>query len=119
MGAPSSANEVFGFAVEGNPQSLAEPETDPDTGAKIDQIVLGRDLARNVGLKTGDVATIISPQGHLTPVGLAPRYRDFKVAGIFASGLSDYDEAWAYISLDAAQRFVGRAGRRRNHPDES
>jgi lipoprotein-releasing system permease protein len=107
MGAPSSANEVFGFTVEGNPHSLAEPETDPDTGAKIDQIVLGRDLARTVGLKVGDVATIISPQGHLTPVGLAPRYRDFKVAGIFASGLSDYDEAWAYISLDAAQRLSG------------
>lgn len=105
MGAPPSANEVFQFAVEGNPQSLAEPETDPDTGAKIDQIVVGRDLARTVGLKVGDVATIISPQGHLTPVGLAPRYRDFKVAGIFASGLSDYDEAWAYISLDAAQRL--------------
>src|ERR1041384_5858584 len=107
MGAPPSANEVFQFAVEGNPQLLAEPETDPDTGAKIDQIVVGRDLARTIGLKVGDVATIISPQGHLTPVGLAPRYRDFKVAGIFASGLSDYDEAWAYISLDAAQRLSG------------
>jgi lipoprotein-releasing system permease protein len=107
MGAPPSSNEVFGFTVEGNAQSLAEPETDPDTGAKIDQIVLGRDLARTVGLKPGDVATIISPQGHLTPVGLAPRYRDFKVAGIFASGLSDYDETWAYISLDAAQRLSG------------
>jgi lipoprotein-releasing system permease protein len=105
MGAPPSANEVFGFTVEGNPQSLAEPETDPDTGAKIDRIILGRDLARKAGLKTGDVATIISPQGHLTPVGLAPRYRDFKVAGIFASGLSDYDETWAYISLEAAQRL--------------
>lgn len=105
MGAPPSANEVFGFTVEGNTQSLAEPETDPDTGAKIDRIILGRDLARKAGLKTGDVATIISPQGHLTPVGLAPRYRDFKVAGIFASGLSDYDETWAYISLEAAQRL--------------
>jgi lipoprotein-releasing system permease protein len=107
MGAPPSANEVFGFTVEGDPQSLAEPETDPDTGAKIDRIVLGRDLGRKVGLKPGDVATIISPQGHLTPVGLAPRYRDFKVTGIFASGLSDYDETWAYISLDAAQRLSG------------
>lgn len=107
MSAPPAANEVFGFTTDGNPQSLAEPETDPDTGAKIDRIVLGRDLARTVGLKTGDVATIISPQGHLTPVGLAPRYRDFKVAGIFASGLSDYDETWAYISLDAAQRLSG------------
>jgi lipoprotein-releasing system permease protein len=107
MSAPPDANEVFQFTVEGNPQSLAEPETDATSGAKIDRIILGRELARSVGLRAGDVATIISPQGHLTPVGLAPRYRDFKVAGIFASGLSDYDEAWAYISLEAAQRLSG------------
>jgi lipoprotein-releasing system permease protein len=103
--APPEANEVFQFTVEGNAQSLAEPETDPDTQAQIDQIILGRDLAQTIGLKVGDVATVISPEGHLTPVGLAPRYRDFKVAGIFASGLSDYDETWAYISLEAAQRL--------------
>ena len=107
MSAPRNANEVFQFTVEGNPQSLAEPETDPDSGAKIDRMILGRELARIVGLKVGGVATIISPQGHLTPVGLAPRYRDFRVAGIFASGLSDYDETWAYISLEAAQRLSG------------
>jgi lipoprotein-releasing system permease protein len=105
MSAPPEANEVFQFTVEGNAQALAEPETDPDTQAKIDQIILGRDLANTIGLKVGEVATVISPEGHLTPVGLAPRYRDFKVAGIFASGLSDYDEAWAYISLEAAQRL--------------
>lgn len=107
MSAAHDANEVFQFTVEGNPQSLAEPETDSESGTKIDRIILGRELARTVGLKAGDVATIISPQGHLTPVGLAPRYRDFKVAGIFASGLSDYDETWAYISLEAAQRLSG------------
>jgi len=105
VSAPPEANEVFQFTVEGDPRSLAEPETDPDTQAKVDQIILGRDLAQTIGLKVGDIATVISPEGHLTPVGLAPRYRDFKVAGIFASGLSDYDETWAYISLDAAQRL--------------
>jgi len=107
LSAARNANEVFQFTVEGDPQSLEEPETDPETGAKIDRIVLGRELARTVGLKVGSVATIISPQGHLTPVGLAPRYRDFKVAGIFESGLSDYDATWAYISLEAAQRLSG------------
>ena len=107
MSAPRNASEVFQFTVEGDPQSLAEPETDPDSGAKIDRMILGRELARIVGLKVGGIATVISPQGHLTPVGLAPRYRDFKVAGIFASGLSDYDETWAYISLEAAQRLSG------------
>src|SRR3989442_12681235 len=107
MSAPQSASEVFQFIVDGDPRLLSEPETDPDTGAKIDRIIVGRELARTVGLKVSDVATIISPQGHLTPVGLAPRYRDFKVAGIFESGLSDYDETWAYISLEAAHRLSG------------
>ncbi len=107
LSAPRDANEVFQFTAEGDPQLLAEPETDLESGAKIDRIVLGRELARTVGLKVGGIATIISPQGHLTPVGLAPRYRDFKVAGIFESGLSDYDATWAYISLEAAQRLAG------------
>lgn len=110
LSAPRNANEVFQFTVEGDPQSLVEPEVDPESGAKTDRIILGRALARTIGLKVGGIATIISPQGHLTPVGLAPRYRDFKVAGIFESGLSDYDATWAYISLEAAQRLSGAEG---------
>jgi lipoprotein-releasing system permease protein len=107
VSAPRDANEVFQFTIEGDPQALSTAETDPESGAEIDRIILGRGLARTVGLRIGDIATVISPQGHLTPVGLAPRYRDFKVAGLFQSGLSDYDETWAYLSLEAAQRLSG------------
>ena len=107
MSVTSQANEVFQFETEGDPRLLSEPEVDAETGAKIDRMLVGQGLAKHVGLKLGDVATIISPQGHLTPLGMAPRYRDFKVAGIFTSGLSDYDEAWAYISLESAQRLAG------------
>lgn len=105
--APSEANEIFQFATEGDPRLLAQPEVDSETGAKIDRIFVGQGLAEKIGLKIGDFATVISPQGHLTPMGLAPRYRDFKVVGTFTSGLSDYDEAWSYISLEAAQRLAG------------
>ena len=107
MSAASEADEIFQFSSEGDPRLLAEPEIDPETGAKIDRMLVGRGLAENVGLRVGDIATVISPQGHLTPMGMAPRYRDFKVVGIFKSGLSDYDEAWTYISLEAAQRLMG------------
>jgi lipoprotein-releasing system permease protein len=110
LDAPEEANEVFQFKVEGDAAALAAPEIDPETGVKIDNIIVGRDLAEAVGLRVGDVAVIISPQGHLTPLGEAPRYRDFKVAGIFESGLSDYDATWAYISLEAAQRLSGSEG---------
>jgi lipoprotein-releasing system permease protein len=105
--APDSASEIFQFNVEGDPRSLAQTEVDPDSGARLYHLIVGRELAQEVGLNIGDVATIISPQGHLTPMGMAPRYRDFKVTGIFSSGLSDYDSAWAYISLDAATSISG------------
>lgn len=108
MSAPPEANEVLHFAVEGEAGLLAEPESDPETGFPIDRLVLGNDLAAALGLRVGDIAVVISPQGHLTPLGMSPRYRDFKVAGIFKSGLADYDAAWAYISLEAAQRLSGR-----------
>jgi lipoprotein-releasing system permease protein len=101
-------NEVFQFTRQGDPQSLSEPELDSDTGVKIDRIILGSELAQSIGLQVGDIATVISPQGHLTPVGMSPRYRDFRVSGVFKSGLNEYDATWAYISLEAAQRLSGR-----------
>ncbi|MFL6214417.1 MAG: FtsX-like permease family protein [Blastocatellia bacterium] len=107
MSAPPATNELFQFATEGDPRSLAEPETLTDSDVKIDRIFVGRGLAATVGLKVGDIATVTSPQGHLTPMGMAPRIRDFRVAGIFSTGLNDYDESWAYISLEAAQRLTG------------
>ena len=110
MNTPQAENEVFQFTKEGDPRALADPEIDRETGAKIDRIVIGRELAQVIGLKVGDIATVISPEGHLTPIGMAPRIRDFRVAGIFESGLSDYDASWSYISLEAAQRLSGTEG---------
>ncbi|HMG32520.1 MAG TPA: ABC transporter permease [Blastocatellia bacterium] len=107
LSAPRNASEVFQFNVEGDPDSIGQLETDPDTGSRIDHIIVGRGLAQHVGLKVGELATIISPQGHLTPVGVAPRYTEFRVTGIFESGLEDYDQTWAYISLDAAEKIAG------------
>ena len=105
--APREANEVFQFTVTGNPTLLAEADTDPDSGAKIDRIILGHDLAQGIGAETGDVVTVITPAGHLTPVGVAPRYRYLKVVGIFQSGLADYDSTWAYVSLETAKHLSG------------
>ena len=112
MAASRESNEVFRFTVEGDPAMLSTPEIDPANGVKTDRIIVGRQLAESIGLKTGDIATVISPEGHLTPMGVAPRYREFRVAGLFESGLSEYDATWGYISLEAAQRLgIHRAGR--------
>ena len=58
-----------------------------------------------MGASVGTVITVTSPQGELTPFGVVPKYKRFKVAGIFASGFYDYDSSWAFIRLSDAQRL--------------
>jgi lipoprotein-releasing system permease protein len=53
--------------------------------------------------------TITSPQGELTPFGIVPKYKRFKVAGIFSSGFYDYDNNWAFIRLSDAQKLFDLA----------
>ena len=68
-------------------------------------ILLGQGLAEQIGATVGDSVLVTSPQGELTPLGLAPRYQRYRVAGIFHSGFYAYDNAWAFTSLAAAQRL--------------
>src|SRR5277367_3126375 len=73
----------------------------------VDGILIGRQLAGEWLMKPGDYVTLLSPQGRLTPFGLMPRTRRFRVAGIFDSGFYDYDENWSFISLPQAQSLAG------------
>ncbi len=78
----------------------------PDTDG-IDAVLVGRQLAQEWKLSPGDYVTLTSPQGRLTPFGLLPRSRRFRVAGVFDSGFYDYDENWCFLSLPAAQALSG------------
>jgi len=86
-----------------------EPCADTDeackTGRSIPPIVLGKDLAETIGATVGSTIMIISPQGELSPIGMMPKYQQFKVTGIFRSGFYNYDSAWAFIRLSDAQRL--------------
>ena len=73
----------------------------------IDAILLGRLLAEELKLGAGDYVTLTSPQGRLTPFGMVPRTRRFRVAGIFDSGFYDYDANWGFVTLAAAQGLAG------------
>lgn len=73
----------------------------------IPGILIGRILADDWGLKVGDYVTVTSPQGSLTPFGMLPRSRRFRVNGIFDSGFYDYDANWAFITMKAAQELAG------------
>ena len=73
----------------------------------IDAVLIGKQLAQEWKLSPGDYVTLTSPQGRLTPYGLLPRSRRFRVAGVFDSGFYDYDENWCFLSLPAAQALSG------------
>ena len=73
----------------------------------IDGMLVGKLLADEWKVKPGDYVTLTSPQGRLTPFGMMPRTKRFRVAGIFESGFYDYDENWCFVSLPAAQSLAG------------
>jgi len=73
----------------------------------IDAVIVGKQLAQEWKLSPGDYVTLTSPQGRLTPFGMLPRSRRFRVAGVFDSGFYDYDENWCFLSLPAAQALSG------------
>ena len=72
----------------------------------IPGIVLGKELARNLGVIQGDVIYLMSPRGMLSPIGHVPAMKQFKVTGYFESGMYDFDSSFAYIHLKAAQKLL-------------
>ena len=78
----------------------------------IDAVLVGKQLSQEWKLSPGDYVTLTSPQnGRLTPYGMLPRSRRFRVAGVFDSGFYDYDENWCFLSLAAAQGLSGVGNR--------
>jgi lipoprotein-releasing system permease protein len=95
-------------------QADPTPAESPDSLAGVQQrvaamppIVLGKDMADNLGATVGSVVLVTSPQGELTPFGMVPKYSRFRVVGIFNSGFFDYDSSWAFARLSDAQQLFG------------
>ncbi|HWZ82859.1 MAG TPA: FtsX-like permease family protein [Terriglobales bacterium] len=94
--------------------SRSPQSSSPDDLAGVQQrisamppIILGKDMAEQIGASVGSVVLVTSPQGELTPFGMVPKYLRFKVAGIFNSGFYDYDSSWAFTRLSDAQQLFG------------
>jgi lipoprotein-releasing system permease protein len=116
----SSESNVFGVVLKG---------IDPDRVGKVTElahnikagtledlkkveedlpgIVLGVELAKHLSVSLNDPIQVISPLGTMTPMGMMPKMKRFRVKGIFYSGMYEFDNTMAYVSLGSAQKFFG------------
>ena len=117
-------SQMLSFVKQGSAAEL-EPQPTSQTGASkpsfvlsgsdvftkketFPPIVLGKDMADDLGAAVGSIVLVTSPQGGgLTPFSLAPKFVSFKVVGIFESGFYDYDKSWGFIRLSDAQSVEG------------
>jgi lipoprotein-releasing system permease protein len=78
-----------------------------DTGQGV---LIGKRLATQLSLQTGDSITLVAPRGAVTPMGVTPRIKPYKIAAIFEIGMSEYDAGFVYMPLKEAQAYFNRAG---------
>lgn len=101
-------SDFFSHVTEGDAQALEkEPVSEgPDEPPGLESIILGKEMARNLGVGVGDSLKILVPKGKLTPLAMFASVKSFRVAAIFESGLWDYDSNWAYTTMRAARRLL-------------
>jgi lipoprotein-releasing system permease protein len=119
----SSESNVFGVVLNGIDPDRVGKVTDLARNMKAGRlqdlkgesdspgIILGAELARHLGVTLNDAIQVISPLGTMTPMGMMPKMKRFRVVGIFYSGLYEFDNTLAYISIESAQKFFGMGAR--------
>jgi len=104
----SASEEVAQHAEKGATQTPFDADSLAAVAqrrAEMPPILLGKEMADELGVKIGSPVLVTSPQGELTPFGLVPKYTRFRVVGIFDSGFYDYDVSWSFTRLSDAQRL--------------
>lgn len=89
--------------TEGSLDSLEHKDT--ANGDTLPGLVVGRELAKHLRLYVGDKINVVSPIGNITPLGMMPKMKPFRISGIFNTGMFEYDSTLAYVSLEQAQGF--------------
>ncbi len=100
-----TVTEVVAKLASGSAAELSDPGEGPPP------ILLGSALADTLHAGVGDVVTLTSPRGRLSPVGLLPRVTRLRVVGTVKTGLYEFDAAWGYLQLEAARRLLDEDGR--------
>ena len=92
-------SQLLNQLTEGSFQDLSvdSPEMPP--------IIVGKELAENLGAVVGAPLMVTSIQGRLTPFGPVPKFREFRVVGIFDSGFYDFDSSWVFTDLRVVQKL--------------
>jgi len=88
--------------VDGTIDNLEPKAGAPDS---LPGLLVGKELAKHLHLSVGDKINVISPMGNITPLGMMPKMKPFRIAGIFNTGMFEYDSTLAYVSLHQAQAF--------------
>jgi lipoprotein-releasing system permease protein len=73
-------------------------------------VVIGKRLADQLSLRSGDSITLVAPRGAVTPFGTTPRIKPYKIAAVFEIGMSEYDAAFVFMPIAEAQAYFNRAG---------
>ncbi|MBX5150116.1 lipoprotein-releasing system transmembrane subunit LolC [Rhizobium sp. L9] len=73
-------------------------------------VLIGTRMADQLGLRVGDLITLTSPEGDITPMGVNPRVKSYKISGLFEIGMSEYDSSIIFMPLEEAQLYFNAAG---------
>jgi lipoprotein-releasing system permease protein len=112
----SSASSVSGVIVRGVDlnfdknvtvftKSVIKGSVNCLSDKNVNFIIIGKELAKLLAVGIGDSINMVSPFGRMTPMGMIPKMKKFKIGGIFTTGMYDYDSGLCYISMSAAQKF--------------
>jgi lipoprotein-releasing system permease protein len=101
----AGVTEIGSAVSDGSLDALA-----PSGAGTLEGLVIGEGLAAKLGAFVGDEVTLLTPQGRLSPFGVMPRARQFRIVGLFNMGLHEFDTSYAYVRLDVAARLLDRVG---------
>jgi lipoprotein-releasing system permease protein len=107
---PESAGSVIKILKNSVLQNLKHTQRHENSKNFVPGIILGKELARNLGVLKGDAVYLISSRGMISPIGYLPAMKRFKVVGLFESGMYEYDGSLAYIDLKDAQKILNMKG---------
>ena len=103
---PESAGGVIKVLENSALLNIEKIHQGDDTTGSVPGIILGKELARNLGVGIGDAVYLISSRGMISPMGYLPAMKRFQVGGLFESGMYEYDGSLAYIHLRDAQKIL-------------